>query len=173
MNLKILRTSGPVALLLLSASPVATSAEASSSVPPAPATYSYATQGIKDDIAGAFGSKWKILLDESNLGGKELAMVELTMVPGTVVPSHMHGSVEIIYVLSGTYEHEVNGKLFRLTPGMVGLVRPGDHVRHLVPKSGPARILIMWAPAGDDVARLRRADGKDVAPLNAIAPPTF
>ncbi len=53
--------------------------------------------------------------------------------------SHMHGPVEVIYVLSGTYEHEVNGRRYSLTPGMVGIVRPGDKVRHLVPMSGPAK----------------------------------
>lgn len=57
--------------------------------------------------------------------------------------------MEIIYVLSGTYEHEVNGKLYRLTPGMTGIVRPGDHVRHMVPKTGPAKVLIIWAPASE------------------------
>jgi len=98
--------------------------------------YAYATNGIKDQIGGGSGSEWKLLVDESNLGGKELEMTEVTLAPGTVVGSHMHGSVEVIYVLSGTYEHEVNGRRYSLTPGMVGIVRPGDKVRHLVPKSG-------------------------------------
>jgi len=74
-------------------------------------------------------------------------MVEATFPAGMLSPSHTHRSVEIIYVLSGTCEHEVNGKLYRLTPGMTGIVRPGDHVRHIVPKSGAAKVLIIWAPA--------------------------
>ncbi len=130
--------------------------------------YDYATNGIKEHISGALGSEWKLLLDESNLGGKELEMVEVTLPPGTVVGSHTHRAVEVIYVLSGTYEHEVNGKRYRLTPGMVGIVRPGDHVRHLVPKSGPAKLLIIWAPAGE-AARLARAKGTAVRPLRPIA----
>ena len=74
-------------------------------------------------------------------------MVEATLPAGMLSPSHTHRSVEIIYVLSGTCEHEVNGKLYRLTPGMTGIVRPGDHVGHIVPKSGAAKVLIIWAPA--------------------------
>lgn len=131
------------------------------------ANYAYATDGIKDHIAGPFGSEWKLLLDKSNLGGTELEMVEVTLAPGTVVPSHTHRSVEIIYVLSGTYEHEVNGKRYRLTPGMVGIVRPGDHVRHIVPKSRPAKLLIIWAPAGEAKA-LTKAKGTLVPPLKPV-----
>jgi quercetin dioxygenase-like cupin family protein len=152
----MLRTCWPLALLLLVA-PLASGDE--------PATYTYATNGIKDHIAGGAGSEWKLLLNESNLGGKELEMVEVTLAPGTTVGSHTHGSLEVIYVLSGTYDHEVNGKLYELTPGMVGIVRPGDHVRHLVPKSGPAKLLILWAPGGEAARVLRQAKGVDVAPL--------
>ncbi|HEX4051187.1 MAG TPA: cupin domain-containing protein [Steroidobacteraceae bacterium] len=136
---------------------------------PNPASYAYATNGIKDHIAGRMGSEWKLLLDDSNLGGKELEMVEVTLAPGTIVPSHMHGSVEVIYVLSGTYEHEVNGKRYSLTPGMVGIVRPGDKVRHLVPKSGPAKLLIIWAPGGEANRVLGHAKGTEVRPLDPIA----
>ncbi len=152
----MLRTCWPLALLLLVA-PLASGDE--------PVSYTYATNGIKDHIAGGAGSEWKLLLNESNLGGKELEMVEVTLAPGTTVGSHTHGSLEVIYVLSGTYDHEVNGKLYELTPGMVGIVRPGDHVRHLVPKSGPAKLLILWAPGGEAARVLRQAKGVDVAPL--------
>jgi quercetin dioxygenase-like cupin family protein len=152
----LLRACWPLALLL-SVAPWASGAE--------PAGYSYATNGITDHIAGGLGSEWKLLLNESNLGGKELEMVEVTLAPGTVVASHTHGAVEVIYVLSGTYDHEVNGKRYELTPGMVGIVRPGDHVRHLVPKSGPAKLLIIWAPGGEAARVLRNAKGVDVAPV--------
>lgn len=135
---------------------------------PSSPSYAYATNGIKDDIADRDGIKWKLLVDASNLGGKELAMVEATFPPGTVVGRHRHRSVEIIYVLSGTYLHEVNGKLYRLTPGMVGIVRPGDHVRHLVPKSSPAKLLIIWAPSGDLDRLLAGEKGTAVRPLQPI-----
>jgi quercetin dioxygenase-like cupin family protein len=121
-------------------------------------TYAYATNGVLDNIQGALGSKWKLLLTEANLGGTELEVAEVTLPAGTTVPGHTHGSVEVIYVLSGTYGHEVNGKLFLLKPGSLGIVRPGDKVRHLVPQDGEAKLLILWAPAGE-AARLRQSKG--------------
>jgi quercetin dioxygenase-like cupin family protein len=128
--------------------------------------YAYATAGVMDQIHVA-GIDWKILLNQSNLGGSELEMVEATFPAGMLSPSHTHQSVEIIYVLSGTYEHEVNGKLYRLTPGMVGVVRPGDHVRHIVPQSGSAQVLIIWAPAGEP-AFFRNIHGVAISPLQPV-----
>jgi len=109
--------------------------------------YSYATAGVIDE--GGPGEHWKILLDKSNLGGNELELAELTLAAGTTVGSHTHQSLEVIYVLSGTFGHEVNGHYYVLKPGMVGVVRPGDHVRHLVPKEGDAKLLLIWAPGGE------------------------
>ena len=128
--------------------------------------YAYATAGILDQIHVA-GSEWKILLNESNLGGPELEMVEATFPAGMLSPSHTHKSVEVIYVLSGTYEHEVNGRLYRLTRGMTGIVRPGDHVRHIVPKSGPAKVLIIWAPASEP-AFFRNIHGVTIRPVEPV-----
>ncbi len=152
----VIRVCLPLALVLLIA-PLASG--------DVPASYTYATNGIKDHIGGGGGSEWKLLLNESNLGGKELEMVEVTLPAGPTVGSHTHGSLEVIYVLSGTYDHEVNGKRYELTPGMVGIVRPGDHVRHLVPKTGPAKLLILWTPGGEAARVLRQAKGVDVAPV--------
>ncbi len=109
--------------------------------------YSYATAGVVD--VRLPGEIWRILLDKSNLGGSELELAELTLPAGTTVPSHTHHSLEIIYVLSGTWGHEVNGHYYLLKPGMVGVVRPGDHVRHIVPKGADAKVLLIWAPAGE------------------------
>lgn len=130
------------------------------------AGYAYATAGILDQVHVG-GINWKIVLNQSNLGGTELEMVEATFPAGMLSPSHTHKSVEIIYVLSGTYEHEVNGTLYRLTPGMTGIVRPGDHVRHLVPKSGPAKVLIIWAPASEP-AFLRNVHGVAIPAVEPV-----
>jgi quercetin dioxygenase-like cupin family protein len=105
--------------------------------------YTYATQGILNK------GIWKLLLDESNLGGKELELAEVTITAGTTVDSHTHASLEVIYVLSGTYLHEVNGHLYALAPGMVGVVRPGDRVRHIAPRDGDTKLLVMWVPGGE------------------------
>jgi hypothetical protein len=43
----------------------------------------------------------------------------------------------------------VNGHYYLLKPGIVGVARPGDHVRHLVAKEHDARIVLIWAPAGE------------------------
>jgi hypothetical protein len=44
-----------------------------------------------------------------------------------------------VHVLEGELEHVVNGKSYRLQPGMVGYVRPPDRVRHKVGPAGPGR----------------------------------
>jgi quercetin dioxygenase-like cupin family protein len=105
--------------------------------------YSYVTKGVLQL------PNVKLLLDEVALGGKELEMAELTFPAGTISDKHQHGSVEIFYVLSGTFGHEVNGKLIWLKPGSVGVVRPGDTVRHSTPKDSEAKVLAIWAPAGE------------------------
>lgn len=111
--------------------------------------YSYATNGVLEGFTDSTGIRWKLVVDKSNLGGNEIEVAEATFPAGTTVGSHPHRSVEIIYVLSGTYDHEVNGKRYRLTPGMVGIVRPGDRVRHLVPSGTDAKLLILWTPSGE------------------------
>jgi quercetin dioxygenase-like cupin family protein len=131
------------------------------------ASYSYATNGVLDNIERG-KSLWKLVVNESNLGGNEVEVAELTLAAGTDGPQHMHGSVEIIYVLAGTYDHEVNGKRYRLTRGMVGIVRPGDSVRHIVPTDEPAKLLILWTPAGDG-ARLATANGTTPEPVPELA----
>jgi quercetin dioxygenase-like cupin family protein len=148
--------------------PFAVGAEPAAGVPAASPPYAYATNGITDHIGAGSGAEWKLLVNESNLGGKELQMVEVTLAAGTTVQSHTHGALEVVYVLSGTYEHEVNGKRYSLTPGMVGIVRPGDHVRHLVPKPGPAKLLIIWVPAGEAERVLRNAKGIPVDPVPEV-----
>ena len=50
----------------------------------------------------------------------------------------------------GELEHTVNGETVLLTPGMIGVVRSGDEVVHRVPsEEKPAKVLIIWAPAGE------------------------
>ena len=157
-----------LAVLLCLGAPFAAGTEPAAGAPDASQHYPYATNGITDHIGAGSGAEWKLLLNESNLGGKELQMVEVTLAPGTTVQSHTHGALEVVYVLSGIYEHEVNGKRYSLTPGMVGIVRPGDHVRHLVPKSGPAKLLIIWVPAGEAERVLRNAKGTAVDPVPEV-----
>jgi quercetin dioxygenase-like cupin family protein len=128
--------------------------------------YAYASNGVLDNISTG-DVKWKLVVDESNLGGKELEVAEVTLPAGTTTPAHGHGAVEILYVLSGTYEHEVNGKLYRLKPGMVGIVRPGDKVKHTATKDGATKLLVIWAPAGE-AHRLQQAQGTKPEPVPEV-----
>ncbi len=160
---------GIVSLLAVIAAASASGTHSSVAAAQDHAHYAYATQGVRE-YPSARGVAWKLLLDPSNLGGKELEIAEVTLPAGISTPNHTHGSVEVIYVLSGTYEHEVNGERYRLTPGMIGIVRPGDHVRHIVSKSasGPAKLLIIWAPGGEAKRVLGRLQGTAMSPLRPV-----
>jgi quercetin dioxygenase-like cupin family protein len=95
------------------------------------------------------GTQIKLLLDESNLGGTEIEIGEITFPPGANSGSHPHGSTEIFYVLEGELEHVVNGESHVLGPGMLGFVRPPDSVNHIVPGDQPVKALVIWAPGGE------------------------
>lgn len=126
--------------------------------------YAYATRGVIDIPNRMI----KLLLDETNFGGKELELAEITFAAGSIGGEHKHGSVEIFYVLSGSLGHEVNGELHWLSPGMVGVVRPGDTVRHIAPKDSDVKTLVIWTPAGEAKriginTQLRCSDPKQIA----------
>jgi len=113
-------------------------------------SYETATNGSRYLEFGGGAFSFKILVEEANLGGKEVEIAETSFAPGYNGRGHAHGSVEIFYVLSGEFEHTVNGDATLLTPGMIGIVRPGDEVIHRVPSEDtPARVLIIWAPGGE------------------------
>lgn len=111
-----------------------------------PADYSYASEGTL-----CFGEECgvKILLEAANLGSSEIEIAEITFAAGYEGRGHPHGSTEIFYVLSGTFGHEVNGIPNTLTPGMIGVVKPGDMVRHSVPGEEDAKVLVIWIPGGE------------------------
>ena len=93
---------------------------------------------------------FKVLVEASNLGGNEVESAEITFRPSPEPGRpHQHKSLEIFYVLSGEFEHIVNDTLHVLTPGMVGIVRPGDWVRHQVRSSTPVKTLVIWVPSGE------------------------
>lgn len=96
----------------------------------------------------AAGTRLRMLVDQANLGGGEVELGEITFAPNTDSGDHVHGSAEIFYVLEGELEHVVNGKSYRLKPGMVGYVRPPAQVRHKVGPGG-AKALVIWAPGGE------------------------
>ncbi len=97
------------------------------------------------------GTTIKLLVEEANLGGSEVEIGEITFPGGPRPPGqgHLHTSIEIFYILSGTMNHVVNGESHILEPGMVGIVRPGDTVAHGVSSEEPVRALVIWAPGGE------------------------
>jgi quercetin dioxygenase-like cupin family protein len=97
------------------------------------------------------GATLKLMLDDRNVG-PEVTVGELTFPPNSDSGDHVHGSIEVLYVLSGELEHSVNGKVERLGPGMTGYVRAPDKIRH---KTGPAgaKVLVIWVP-GDEAKKI-------------------
>jgi quercetin dioxygenase-like cupin family protein len=97
------------------------------------------------------GTTIKILVERSVLGdsGIEIAEATLPVGAGAGPASHRHGSAEMIYVVSGELDHIVNGIAHRLTPGMVGIVKPSDTVIHRVMGTTPVKVLLIWAPGGE------------------------
>jgi quercetin dioxygenase-like cupin family protein len=90
----------------------------------------------------------RMLLDAPQLGGPEVAAGERSYPANYQSAEHTHQSIEIIYVLSGEFQHEINGQTHVLKTGTLGFVKPGDKVRH---KTGslPARTLMVWVPGAD------------------------
>lgn len=97
------------------------------------------------------GVTLKLLLDDTNVG-PEVSVGEMSFPPNSDSGDHVHGAIEIFYVVSGEFEHVVNGKSQILSPGMTGFVRPPDKIRH---KTGPAgaKVIVIWVP-GDEANKI-------------------
>lgn len=100
---------------------------------------------------------FRILVDAANLGGDEARIAELTFSPDYNGQPHTHDSIEIFYVLSGRFGHDVNGRFSILESGDVGIYRPGDTVTHSVQGNDSVRVLTIWLPGGA-VAPFHNAD---------------
>ncbi len=111
-------------------------------------SYARSSSGVRQLTLGS-GTVIKMLLDETNLGGTELEVGEITF-PAGASPSagHRHGSMEIFYVVEGVLGHVVNGVEHRLEPGMAGVVRPADEIVHRV-LEGPVKAVVIWVPGGE------------------------
>ena len=57
--------------------------------------------------------------------GREVIQVRVDFDPGYVAPRHTHPGEEIIYVLEGTLEYEIDGKPVTVKPGDVLFVPAG------------------------------------------------
>ena len=100
-------------------------------------------------LAGQNGFQIKMLIEASNLGSSEVELAEITFPGRSEGRSHLHGSTELIYVLSGRMDHKIDGVSNILEPGMVGIVRDGESVEHIVLSDEPVRAVVVWAPGGE------------------------
>lgn len=112
-------------------------------------SYDYTTKGTRIFEAPEGGFMAKILVEAANLGSEEVKIAELTFPAGYSGSGHLHGAIEIFYVLKGRFGHEVNGVAAILEPGELGIVKPGDTVTHSVHSEGPATVLTIWVPGGE------------------------
>jgi quercetin dioxygenase-like cupin family protein len=97
------------------------------------------------------GTTLRLMLDDSNVG-PAVSVGEMIFPANSDSGDHQHGALEMFYVVSGEYEHIVNGTSQILKPGMSGYVKQGDKIRH---KTGPAgaKVVVIWVP-GDEAKRI-------------------
>lgn len=108
----------------------------------------------------------RMLADASNLDRDDVEVGELTLpVEYGEGAAHSHGSLELFYVIDGVLGHEVNGRMERLEPGMLGFVKPGDSVRHSVLSAVPVKAVVIWVPGGE-ADRLVEHSGFTVKPAD-------
>jgi mannose-6-phosphate isomerase-like protein (cupin superfamily) len=134
------------ALILALVGPGAAAAEETQEAEKTPYEISPKGLGTYANPSGSF--ILKRLVDSANFGGNEIDVAELTFGPEYQGRVHTHAPIEIFYVLSGRLRHVVNGVAADLEPGMIGVVRPGDEVEHIVLSKEPLRTLVIWLPGG-------------------------
>jgi quercetin dioxygenase-like cupin family protein len=54
-------------------------------------------------------SRTELQRQDLSTAGREVIQVRVELDPGTVAPSHRHPGEEIIYVLEGTWEYQIEG----------------------------------------------------------------
>ena len=128
--------------------------------------YDVVSQGTRE-LPSRDGSDFlKVLVEASNLAGDEVEIAEITIPANYEGGGHPHGSMEIFYVLSGQLTHVVNGKGAQLNPGMVGIVRAGDSVRHINETDEPVKTLVIWVPGGEIKRLFGNAEMTPIEPLS-------
>lgn len=110
----------------------------------------------------------KMLVDQKNLGGNEVEIAEMRLPGNYQGTGHLHQSTEIFYILSGELTHRVNGNELQLSAGMVGMVRPGDSVEHIVNGDTPVKLIVVWVPGGEGSRFLQGKVVQSIAPLSPI-----
>lgn len=104
-------------------------------------------------MSGGTRGDLRMLLDTQQLGSSEVTVGERTYPANYASAEHTHAGIEVIYVLSGEFHHEINGQTHVLGPGTLGFVKPGDTVRHKTGPAAPVKALVVWVP-GEEGMRI-------------------
>ncbi|MCB1748315.1 MAG: cupin domain-containing protein [Gammaproteobacteria bacterium] len=153
-----------LAALLGSSIPAHAHGDAAHAPDPAAANdHAVVSHGTRDLVAGPVTIR--MLAEAANLGRGDVEVGELNLpVEYGEGAAHAHGSLELFYVVAGTLGHEVNGVAHALAPGMLGIVQPGDTVRHSVIGETPVKAVVIWVPGGE-AERLVEQAGFAVKPV--------
>jgi quercetin dioxygenase-like cupin family protein len=77
--------------------------------------------------------------------GREVVQVRVDFNPGYVAPMHTHPGEEIIYVIEGTLEYEIGGKVTRVKAGDVLFVPAGTpHTAQNIGTTNAAELATIW-----------------------------
>jgi quercetin dioxygenase-like cupin family protein len=117
--------------------------------------------------ANASGNLVHVLLEGRQTGGA-FALVEL--LEQQAPPRHIHHREdELIYVLEGEISVEIDGERFRAPAGTAALI-PRGCIHGFAIEEGPARLLVVFTPAGSEGLFL--ATSEPVASLDLPPLPT-
>jgi len=97
--------------------------------------------------------EWLAGSDQGN--AEELSMGRMVMLPGTTNELHAHANCEeLIYVVRGRVEHNIDGRTIQQTAGEVRIVPKGTS--HMTTNTGKdeAELLIFFSSASREYAKL-------------------
>jgi quercetin dioxygenase-like cupin family protein len=120
-------------------------------VPVRGATIDRASQPVYVIAEGKGGAR--VLLDETTAPGlKEAAMSELLMLPGAVVPEHIHDtSAELLYIIEGHAIMTLDGQEQMVRAGMAIYIPAGvKHSMRMDTKVEPLRAIQVYTPGGPE-----------------------
>ncbi|MEM7291786.1 MAG: cupin domain-containing protein [Pseudomonadota bacterium] len=123
----------------------------------------YTAKSTGTRLLGLGDVQIKMLLDAANAPDSGLEVAEL-IIPAAYKEgqAHAHGSLEIFYVVEGILGHEVNGTLYKLNPGELGFVKPGDEIKHHVLSEQDVKAVVIWTPGGEASRLVEHAGFKEL-----------
>jgi quercetin dioxygenase-like cupin family protein/quinol monooxygenase YgiN len=101
--------------------------------------------------------------------GREVVQVRVDFDPGYVAPNHMHPGEEIIYVLEGTLEYQIDGKAVTVKPGDVLFVpaRTPHSVKNIGTGNG-AELATYVVEKGKPLITLVHGEDRKAIPVSEV-----